>query len=443
MAIQLSEHFTAKKLFKLVFPTIVMMVFTSIYGVVDGFFVSNFVGKIPFAAINLILPVLMIFGAVGFMIGTGGSALVSKTMGEGDRQKANEYFSLLTYFLILFGIAVTIVGYFTVRPISYALGARGETLEYCVQYGKILCLALIPFMLQNMFQSFFATAEKPKLGLAIVLAAGVTNMVLDALFMAVLHWGVVGAAVATLISQVVGGVAPLVYFACKNKSLLRLGKTRFHIKALLLSCLNGLSELLTNVSMSIVSMLYNWQLLRLAGENGVAAYGFIMYVSYIFAAIYIGYSMGIAPVVGYHFGAENRQELKNLFKKSMVFVAVSGVVLAAAAIALSVPLAKLFVGYDEELFLLTKRGFRIYAISFLLFGFSIFGSAFFTALNNGVVSAVISFMRTLVFQSAAIVIMPFIWGLDGVWFSIIVAEVLAFAVSVVFYVAMKKRYGYA
>lgn len=420
-----------------------MMVFTSVYGVVDGFFVSNFAGKVAFASVNFIMPVLMIFGMLGFIFGTGGSALVSKTMGEGDRKRANEYFSMLVYVDILCGAAVTAVGFFTVELIAYALGARGDILVSCGIYGRILCLAFIPFMLQNMFQPFFSAAEKPRLGLLVIAIAGCTNMALDALFVWRFGWGLVGAAVATLLSQSAGGFVPLVYFASKNKSLLRLGKPRFYGKALFAACANGASELLTNVSMSVVSMLYNWQLMRLAGEDGVAAYGFIMYVGYIFAAIHIGYSMGVAPAVSYHYGAGNRQELKNLFRLSMVYVSVSGVVLTAAALFTSSPLAGLFVGYDEELFLLTRSGYRIYSVSFLLFGFSIFGSAFFTALNNGAVSAAISFMRMFVFQTLAVAVLPFLFGINGVWSAIIVAETLAFAATLFFFAKNAKRYGYA
>lgn len=442
MEIQLSDHFTYKRLARFVLPSIAMMIFTSIYGVVDGFFISNFVGKTPFAAVNLIMPFAMIMGALGFMLGTGGSALVAKTLGEGDREKANRIFSLLVYTGILSGVVLAAAGIIFTERIAIFLGAEGEMIGYCVVYGRILLTALPAFMLQNMFQSFLITAEKPGLGLALTVAAGVTNMVLDALFMAVFRWGVPGAALATALSQCVGGIAPAIYFFRENNSSLRLTGTVFDGTALFKACTNGSSELVTNISMSVVSILYNFQLMKYAGENGVAAYGVIMYVNFIFIAIFIGYSIGTAPIIGYNFGAQNKEELKNLFKKSMILVSAAGIVLTAAAVALSGPLSALFVGYDRELFEMTKRGFCIYSLSFLLCGYSIFGSSLFTALNDGVVSALISFLRTLVFQMLAILVMPAVWGLDGIWYSVAAAEVAAVVLTFTFIWKFRKKYQY-
>lgn len=442
MAIQLSDHFTYKRLLGFVWPPIVMMIFTSIYGVVDGFFISNYVGKIPFAAVNLIMPFLMILGALGFMFGTGGSALVAKTLGEGNREKANQIFSLLVYVGIITGCILTVLGIIFLEPISVWLGAEGEMLTYCVIYGRIILIALPAFMLQNMFQSFLVTAEKPGLGLALTLIAGVTNMILDALFMAVFEWGTVGAAAATAISQAVGGLVPFLYFLRPNKSLLRLTKAPFDGKALFKTCTNGSSELVTNISMSVVSMLYNFQLLKYAGENGVAAYGVIMYVNFIFVAIFIGYSIGTAPIIGFHYGAGNDSELRSIFKKSMKLLLVAGIVLMVAGILLSRALSELFVGYDQALCEMTVKGFRIYSITFLFCGFNIFGSSLFTALNNGLVSAVISFLRTLLFQVAAILVMPLIWGLDGIWYSVAVAEVVALVLTMAFIVKLRGKYHY-
>ena len=442
MAIQLSDHFTYKRLLGFVWPPIVMMIFTSIYGVVDGFFISNYVGKIPFAAVNLIMPFLMILGVLGFMFGTGGSALVAKTLGEGNREKANQIFSLLVYVGIITGCILTVLGIIFLEPISIWLGAEGEMLTYCVIYGRIILIALPAFMLQNMFQSFLVTAEKPGLGLALTLIAGVTNMILDALFMAVFEWGTVGAAAATAISQAVGGLVPFLYFLRPNKSLLRLTKAPFDGKALFKTCTNGSSELVTNISMSVVSMLYNFQLLKYAGENGVAAYGVIMYVNFIFVAIFIGYSIGTAPIIGFHYGAGNDSELRSIFKKSMKLLLVAGIVLTVAGILLSRALSELFVGYDQALCEMTVKGFRIYSITFLFCGFNIFGSSLFTALNNGLVSAVISFLRTLLFQVAAILVMPLIWGLDGIWYSVAVAEVVALVLTMAFIVKLRGKYHY-
>lgn len=443
MNIQLSDHFTYGRLLRFVFPSIVMMIFTSIYSVVDGLFISNFVGKTPFAAVNLIMPFAMLLGGFGFMIGTGGSALVGKILGEGEKEKANQIFSLLIYVSIGLGVVLAVFGMVFIEPISILLGADEQMLGHCVVYCRILMLALPGFMLQNVFQSFLITAEKPTMGLAVTVIAGVTNMVLDALFIAFFRWGVAGAAAATAISQCVGGVVPFLYFLRKNDSLLQLTKTTFMGNALLQSCSNGMSELVSNISRSIVSMLYNFQLMRIAGESGVAAYGVIMYVNFIFIAIFIGYSIGTAPIFSFHYGAENHLELKNVYKKSMKLNLAAGVVLTVAAMLLAVPLSKIFVGYDVELYAMTVRGFRLYSLSFLLCGFSIFGSAFFTALNDGVVSAIISFLRTVVFEVLSILILPMFLGLDGVWYSISVAEGAALIVTIYFFAVKRKKYHYA
>lgn len=443
MRIQLSDHFTYGRLMRFTLPSIIMMIFTSIYGVVDGLFVSNFVGKTPFAAINLIMPILIVLGALGFMIGTGGSAIVVKTLGEKDPERANRYFSMLVYTTIAGGLILTAIGQLCLRPVAVLLGAQGEMLENCVLYGRIILLSLTAYMLQNVFQSFLITAEKAQLGLFITVLAGVTNMVLDCVFIVPLQWGLAGAAIATAISQVVGGIVPLVYFLRKNDSLLRLTKTKFEGRILLRTCTNGSSELMSNVSASIVTMLYNFQLMRFAGEDGIAAYGVVMYVNFIFAAIFIGYSIGAAPVVGYHYGAQNHPELKNLFRRSLVLMAGFGVGMVVLAELLAQPLTKIFVGYDAGLYALTVRGFRIYSVSFLFAGVNIFGSAFFTALNSGVISAVISFLRTLVFQVIVVLALPAIFGIDGIWLAIIVAEALALLVTVIFFVTKRKQYHYA
>ncbi len=440
--IKLSDHFSYRRLLRFTLPSIAMMIFTSIYGVVDGFFVSNFVGKTPFAAVNFIMPFLMILGTIGFMFGTGGSALVSKTMGEGNPEKANRLFSLLVYVSIGCGIVISILGMLFIRPIAVFLGAEGELLENCVVYGRIILITLTAFILQMEFQSFFVTAEKPGLGLIATVASGVTNIVLDALFIAVFRWGLIGAASATALSQAIGGIIPLVYFFRPNTSLLRLGKTSFDGRALLRACTNGSSELMSNVSMSLVSMLYNVQLMKYAGEDGVAAYGVLMYVNLVFLAVFIGYSIGTAPVIGYHHGASNHAELKSLLKKSFVIIVIFSVCMLALSEGLSQPLSKMFVGYDEGLYEMTVRGFMIYSFSFLFAGIAIFGSSFFTALNNGLISALMSFLRTLVFQSAAVMLLPLIWDLDGIWVSIVVAELMACALTLLLIALNKKKYKY-
>lgn len=442
MNIQLSDHFTYKKILRFTLPSIAMMIFTSIYGVVDGFFVSNYVGKTPFAAVNFIMPFLMILGAVGFMLGTGGSALIAKTLGEGKRDKANSLFSLLVYVTAACGIIFAVAGALFIRPIAALLGAEGTMLEDCVTYGRIILIALPAYMLQYEFQSFFATAEKPQLGLAVTVAAGVTNMVLDALLVAVFPLGLQGAAAATAISQCVGGLILVFYFCRPNSSLLRLTKTKLDTSSLLKACTNGSSELMSNISMSIVSMLYNVQLIKYAGENGVAAYGVLMYINMIFLAAFIGYSVGTAPIISYHYGAGHRDELKGLLKKSLVVIGIASIAMLILAEALAKPLARIFVGYDQALMELTLRGFMIYSLSFLFAGIAIYGSSFFTALNDGLISALISFLRTLLFQVAAVLIFPAIWGIDGIWISIVVAEGLAAVVTALFLMGKRKKYGY-
>ena len=442
MKIQLSDHFGYKKIIRFTIPSILMMIFTSIYGVVDGFFVSNFVGKTPFAAVNFIMPFLMVVGALGFMFGTGGSALIAKTMGEGDNDKAQKTFSLLVYATIISGVVIAVLSIIFLRPIAEFLGADGTMLEDCVTYGRIILVALPMLMVQYAFSSLVITAEKPKLGLIVTIIAGVTNMVGDALFMVVFKWGIVGAALATALSQVVGGVIPLIYFSRKNSSLLRLRKPQWDGKALFKTCTNGSSELMSNISMSVVGMLYNAQLMKYAGEDGVAAYGTIMYVNFIFIAIFIGYSTGIAPVISYHFGAKNIDELKGLLKRSAVIILASSLGMFLTAELLANPLASMFVGYDKALLDLTVRAFVIYAFSFLFAGIAIFGSAFFTALNDGLTSALISFLRTLLFQIAAVMLMPLIWGLDGIWYSIVAAEVMAVIVTMFFLIIKRKKYKY-
>ena len=442
MNIQLSDNFTYSKLIKFTLPTIFMMIFTSIYGVVDGLFVSNVVGSDAFAAVNLIMPIIMIGGTFGFMIGTGGGALVSKTIGEGNIKKAKEIFSMLIYLLIIIGLIIATIGFIFIEPISKALGAEGIILEYCVIYGRILLISLVAFLLQNAFQSFLVVAEKPTMGLVVSIIAGVTNIVLDFLLIVILDMGVVGAGLATCTSQIVGGFVPLIYFIMKNKSPLRLGKTKLDFGAIGQSCLNGSSEMFTNLSMSIVNMLYNLQLMKYAGAGGVVSYGVIMYVSFIFNGVYIGYSMGLTQVVGYHYGADNKDELKSLLKKSFVLILIASLVLTGLAQSFSEILAKIFVSYDIDLLHLTTNAIRIFSLSYLISGFNVFASAFFTGLNNGVVSGVISFLRTFVFQIIMIFILPLLFNVNGLWMAVIFAEVLALCVSFMCFVKNKTKYEY-
>ncbi|MGL5722413.1 MAG: MATE family efflux transporter [Brevinema sp.] len=441
MTIKLSDRFTYAKLLKFTLPSIAMMIFSSIYSVIDGFFVSNFVGKASFSAINLIIPFLMIVATVGLMFGAGGTAIVANTYGAGDKKKANTYFSLFVYVAFALGVLFAVLGFIFIHPISILLGAKGELLGYCIVYGRIILLTLPFFVLQLLFQSFFVAAEKPQLGLLVTGVAGISNIILDAvlvIFLPLEH-KLAGAAIATAFSQFLGGVIPVIYFSRKNSSILRLGKTSFDGTAIFNACTNGSSEFMSNVSMSVVGMFYNIQLLKFAGENGVAAYGVMMYVSMIFSAIFVGYSIGVAPVIAYHDGAGNHDELKRLLKKSLYLQGVSGIAMMVFAQFLAVPLSQIFVGYDRELLNLTVSGFRIFTIAFLFMGFAIFGSGFFTALNDGLTSALISFLRTLVFQLGAIFLLPIIWNIDGIWISVVVAEVMAVVCTVTFLIIKRNQ----
>lgn len=442
MKIQLSDHFTYRRLLRFALPSIIMMIFTSIYGIVDGLFVSNFVGTVPFAAINLIMPILMIIGALGFMMGAGGTAIVSKTLGEGKKRLANEYFSIIVYFTAAAGFILAILGTAFIRPLSILLGADGELLECCVSYGRIVILAMPAFMLQHLFQSFFVVAEKPKRGLFVTVLAGITNMALDALFVAVLDMGLEGAALATSISQIIGGLLPVFFFSSKKSGIIRLSRTKFYGAALLRAATNGSSELMSNISASVVTIIYNYQLIRFAGENGIAAYGVIMYLSFTFVAMFIGYSVSTAPIIGFHYGAANKRELGNLLRKSTVITLTLGAMMTVVSFAFSRELASVFVSYDESLMDMTTRGLKIFSLSFVFSGFSIFGSSFFTALNNGPISAFISFMRTLVYQAAGVIILPIILGMDGIWYSMLFAEILAILTTIICIFTFKNRYGY-
>lgn len=442
MNISLSDHFDSKKLLKFTLSPIIMMVFTSIYGVVDGFFISNFVGKTAFAAVNFVMPLVMILGCFGFMFGTGGSALISKTLGEGKKEKANKLFSMLIICSVICGFLITLLGFLIIKKVLQLLGAQDKMLEDCLSYARIVMPAIPVLFLQYEFQSLFVAAEKPKLGLYVTVAAGVTNMVLDALFVGVFKWGIEGAALATAFSQFIGGIFPIIYFLRKNTSLLRLTKPEFDIKALLKICSNGSSEVMSNISMSLVGMLYNFQLLKYAGENGVAVYGVLMYVNMIFLAVFIGFSIGTSPLISYHFGAQNFDELKGILKRSLRIIFVFAICMFILAQILAKPLAQFFVGYDSELKNMTLHAFFIFAFCFLLAGFSIFGSSFFTALNDGLVSALISFLRTLVFQVAAILILPLFWQIDGIWISSVVAEVASVTITFLFLIAKRKKYKY-
>lgn len=442
MKIELSEHFTYKKLIRFTLPTIVMMIFTSIYGVVDGLFISNVVGSNAFASINLIMPAIMIIGTIGFMIGTGGSAIISKTLGEGDEKKANNYFSMFIYLEILLGILFTIIGLIELEPVTKLLGATEEMMNDCITYGRILLIGIVSFILENSFHSFIVVAGKPRFGLVISIISGITNMILDYILIYILRLGVTGAALATVISQIVGALIPFIYFLRKNDTLLRIQKARFELSPIIKACTNGSSEMVTTLSISLVNILYNMQLMKLAGSNGVSAYGVIMYIGFLFIGTYVGYSVGSAPIISFHYGAKNKDELKNLLIKSLKLLGISALVMTVMAELLSKPFAYIFVSYDKELLDITVNAIRLFSISYIINWFNIFASSFFTALNNGLISAIISFLRTLVFQTALILILPMFWGINGIWLAVVFAELISLAVSIICIISNRKKYGY-
>ena len=440
--ISISEHFGYRKLLRFTVPSMVMMVFTSVYSIVDGMFVSNFVGKTAFAAINLIFPFLMVLGVLGYMLGTGGSALVAKMLGEGQKERANRVFSLLVVSGAASGVGFGLVGIVLLRQVSLLLGADEAMVGLCVEYGRIVLLALPFFILQYMFQSLMVTAERPRMGMWVTVAAGLMNIVLDFVLIVVLGMGLRGAALATAMSQVTGGLVPVVYFLMPNGSPLWLVRPVMDWRALLQACTNGLSEFFGNVSGSVVSMCYNYQLMRYIGEDGVSAYGVIMYVQFIFFAVFLGYTIGSSPIVSYCHGAKNHAELHNIFARSLRIIGVMGVMLTIAMELLAWPLTKAFVGYDEALFELSRRAFMIYGLSYVLVGFNFYASAFFTALNNGVLSAVLATVRALVFEVAAVFVLPMVLGAEYIWFSVLFAEVMSLTLSAALLLANRKRYHY-
>lgn len=441
--IKLSDHFTMGRLLKFIAPSIAMVVFTSIYSVVDGFFVSNYAGSTPFAALNLIMPFIMILSTLGFMFGQGGTALVSKTLGEGDNEEANSLFSLITYFVIILGIIFSIIGYIAMPAVAKAFGADDNMLPYCITYGRILMFGLVPFILQNMFQSFFITAERPNLGFFVILAAGITNIILDWLLVGVFKMGLPGAAIATDVSELVGGFIPLFYFfSKKNKSILHLGKTHMEWPALGKAATNGSSEFMNNIASSFVGIIYNKVLMSYLGEDGVSAYGVIMYVMFFFLAIFIGLAMGAAPIVGFNYGAENHEELHNILSISLKIIAVTGIAMFVIAEVCSYGLSYIFVGYNKDLLDLTVGAFKLYSFMFLICGFNIFSSSFFTALSNGGISALISFVRTFIAESVSVIFLPMLIGANGIWFSATLAECIALALTIFCLVKYRKRYGY-
>lgn len=442
MQISLSDHFNYSKLLRFTLPSIAMVVFTSIYGVVDGFFVANYAGKQAFAAVNLSYPVIMILGTLGLMFGSGGSALVAAAQGRGRKKLANEYFSLITYSAIVTSVVLVSILWFLLEPLMKLMGATGGLLEDSVLYGHIMMISLPAFILQSMFQLLFVTAGKPKLGFFVTVGAGIANMVLDFILVGVCGYGLAGAGVATVVSEFFGGVIPIFYFLRDNGSTLRLERTRWVPAALYKTCFNGCSELLAGLSSSLIGVLYNFQLMKFVGENGVAAFGVVMYLTFIFCDIFVGYCNGVAPIISNHFGSRDKNELRNLFKRCVVIIAVLGVALFALAEMTAPALVRIFVGADSDLYEMTKHACRIVSFCFLLSGFGIFGSSLFTALNNGVLSAVISVGRSVVFGTLAVMLLPLIFGVEGIWLAVWATEIASIFVVIYFVIRKRKNYGY-
>lgn len=443
MKIQLSDHFTYKKLFRFTLPSIVMMIVTSVYSVVDGLFVSNLMGDMALSAVNIVWPIIMIIGAFGFMLGTGGCAVVARTLGEGKKELANRYFSMIIYTVIILGALLSLLGIIFIEPLVRFAGASDLLIHDSVLYGRILLAGMAAFMLQTTFQSFFIVAERPHMGLVLSLAAGVTNMVLDYVFIRVFGMGVAGAALATILGYVVGGIIPFFYFLSSKRDGLRLVKTKFYGKVLLHSCTNGSSEMMNNVAASIVGMLFNIQLMRVIGESGVAAFAVMMYVDFIFLGTFFGFSVGSAPVISYHYGAGNHDELKNIFRKSMIITGSVSLAMLCISQMMAGTLCQIFVGYNPELMAMTLHGFRLFALNYVMSGINVYSSAFFTALCNGKISALLSFMRAFLLRGGMVLLLPLILGTDGIWLSVVVAEALGALLSVYFFVTKRKQYHYA
>lgn len=443
MRIELSGHYSVRRLLVSAVPSIVMILVTSLYSIVDGVFVSNFAGTTPFAALNLMWPAMQVVTVLGLMVGTGGSALVSKTKGEGDDKKADAIFSTLVRFTLILGVIMGALFFILTPQIARWLGAEGELLRQSIIYARI-CISVAPvFMIQMAFNSFFMAAEKPQLGTALSIASGITNIIVDAVLIVWLKMGIAGAAIGTASGMAVGGLYPIFYFSSKrNSSSLHLVKNTAEFRHVLKACSNGLSEYVGNIALSVVSICYNVQLMKYLGENGVSVYGILMYLGFAFASLFIGYNIMATPVIGYNYGAGNRPELKSLLNKSMGIVLTTGILLAGIVTALARPLATIFVSYDPELLDLAVRAIRIYFISFTICGINMFTSAWFTGLNNGIVSAVAAFTRTLVFELGAVFVIPALFGIDAIWAAVNVAEVLALILSAALILAFRRRYGY-
>ncbi len=439
---KLSQNFSYTKLLLFTLPTICMMIFTSIYTIVDGFFISNYVGKTAFAAVNLIWPALMILASLGFMVGSGGSAIVARLLGEKKQKEANQVFTMMFIFTLILGIITSILGCLATPMVAKLLKASEGMFDTCVLYGRIINAFNFTFMLQYFFQCFFVSASKPKLGFIITVSAGIVNMILDALFIAIFNWGVAGAALATGIGQILGGFLPVIYFSRKNDSTLQFAKTKLDFNLILDACFNGSSELMSSISSSFVGILYNFQLMKYSGENGIAAYGVLMYTQMIFQAIYLGYTVGTNPIVSYNYGADNHKGLNNILTKSLKIIGISGICMFSLCFLLSEKIAHIFVGYDQTLMEITTNAFKLYAFSFIFSGYNIYASGFFTSLGNGKVSAIISFLRSMLFQLIAIYTLPVILGLNGIWWAVTAAEVCAIIISVLFITKLNKHYHY-
>ena len=448
MKIRLSDHFTFKKLLKAALAPMLMMVFTSLYTIVDGVCISNFCGKESFAGVNLIFPIIMIVGGLGFMLGTGGSALVGKLLGEKKDLEARQTFTMTIIFTILIGLTITIAGVLLIETLVYAMTsvATGDIsqkmIDEAILYGRLLMAGQVFFMLQNVFQSFFIVDEKPVLGFVFILIGGLTNIVLDILFIGVCKWGIIGAAAATICGYLSGSLGPIIYFLIRKNDYIHFERTKLKLKPLIKICFNGSSEFVNNISSSIVSIVFNMQLLHYFGEDGINAYGIIMYLAFVFTAIFLGYSSAVAPIESYNYGAQNNKELKNVLIKSLIITSILSVSMFIISFTLAEPFSFIFANGSDTLLKITTNGMRIYSIAFLFIGLSIYISTFFTALNNGLISALIAFLRTLVFQIVFVFVFPLFLGKYGIFFAILAAEIMSILLAITFLLIYKKKYRY-
>ncbi len=432
---------TLKNILKFAVPTIAMTVFMSFYTMVDGLFVSNLIGTDALSAINLTAPVIQLVTAVSTMLATGGSAVIMKKMGEQKSGEAKEDFTFLILINVFVGMVMCMAGYLSMDRIFAGMGLSAEVEKYCVEYLSRYLVFTIPILLMNNFTLYMIASGKATLSLICSVTGGLLNMALDYLFIAVFHMGISGAAIATGMGYSVTAVVGLFVF-CRKKSLLHFQKPVFRWKVLVNAAANGCSEMATALVTGIITMMFNWTMLRYVGENGVAAVTIIMYVLMFASSLYTGYSYGVAPMVSYYYGEGNHEKLKKLVGTSFRVIAFISIMTVAASFALTRPLVSVFARPDNPVYDLAVTGNRICTIALCFIGYNIFASGMFTALSNGVVSAVLAFSRSFVFMLAAMIVLPLLFGVNGIWLATPAAELMALALSAFMLRKYRKRYEY-